>query len=159
MISVHFQGVKRRKEVEICIRKAAEIAFQDQKGESTFILCDDEFIHQYNKEYRDVDRATDVLSFPSDEIDPETSERYFGDVIISLEHAQAQADEAQHPLKEELAMLAIHGVLHLLGYDHSIASEKAVMWQKQKAYLAQLGIVMDQFSGDEVNDANESKSS
>ncbi len=154
MISISFQDVKKTKEIENCVRKAAEIAFQGQPGEATFILCNDEFIHHYNKEYRGVDRATDVLSFGSEEIDPDTNERYFGDVIISIEHAQAQAKEADHPLTHEIAMLTIHGVLHLLGYDHSTSAEKKEMWEKQKGLLSELGITMDQFSGDESQDAD-----
>lgn len=149
MVSIQFQDTKRNKEIENCIRLSAKAALEGKKGGITFILCNDEFIHQYNKQFREVDRATDVLSFPSDEIDPETSEPYFGDVIISIEHAQAQADEAQHPLTDEVAMLAVHGVLHLLGYDHSTTAEKTEMWAKQRALLASLGIVMDSFSGDE----------
>ncbi len=149
MVSIQFQDTKRNKEIENCVRLSAKTALEGKKGGITFILCNDEFIHQYNKQFREVDRATDVLSFPSDEIDPETSEPYFGDVIISIEHAQAQADEAQHPLTDEVAMLTVHGVLHLLGYDHSTTAEKTEMWAKQRALLASLGIVMDSFSGDE----------
>lgn len=148
MISVQFEKKKRSKEIEACIQKASSFTLNAQTGEITFIVCDDEFIHLYNKEYRGVDKSTDVLSFPSDEIDPESNERYLGDILISLDHAQTQADEANHPLLEEVAMLAVHGTLHLLGYDHSTAEEKTEMWQLQKESLAKMGIVMDTFSGD-----------
>ncbi len=148
MISIQFKKVKRNKELEICIKSAAAATLGFQSGEITFILCDDEFIHLYNKEYHGVDKPTDVLSFPSDEVDPESNKVYLGDILISLDHAQTQADEAHHPLVEEVAMLAVHGVLHLLGYDHSTAEEKAKMWQLQRESLAKMNIVMDSFSGD-----------
>jgi len=74
---------------------------------------------------------------------------YLGDIIISLPRATQQAIEAQHPVNEEIAMLAIHGVLHLRGYDHGTTEEKKDMWGLQEKYLEQMGITMDQFSGDE----------
>ncbi|MEA5077339.1 MAG: rRNA maturation RNase YbeY [Anaerolineaceae bacterium] len=148
MISIQFEKLKRNKDLETYIKSAAAAALGSQTGEITFIVCDDEFIHLYNKEYRGVDKSTDVLSFPSDEVDPESNEVYLGDILISLEHAQIQADEAHHPLAEEVAMLAVHGVLHLLGYDHSTAEEKTEMWQLQREALAKMGIIMDSFSGD-----------
>lgn len=148
MISVQFENKKRNKEIEACIQKSVSTTLGAQSGEITVIVCDDEFIHLYNKDYRGVDKATDVLSFPSDEIDPESNERYLGDILISLDHAQSQSDEAKHPLLEEIAMLAVHGTLHLLGYDHSTAEEKAEMWGLQKENLSKMGVVMDTFSGD-----------
>lgn len=148
MISILFQEIKKNRELETAVRSAASVALESQSGEITFILCNDEFIHVYNQQYRGVDRSTDVLSFSSDEIDPETGEKYLGDVIISVDHAQKQALEVNHPLSEEVSMLAIHGVLHLLGFDHSTNDEKTEMWAKQGQLLAQLGIKMDKFSGD-----------
>lgn len=148
MISIQFEKKKRNKEIETCIQSAVAATLNSQPGEITLIVCDDEFIHLYNKEYRGVDKSTDVLSFPSEEVDPETNERYLGDILISLDHAQVQADEARHPLIEEVAMLAVHGTLHLLGYDHSTVEEKSEMWALQKESLAKMGIVMDMFSGD-----------
>lgn len=148
MITIKFEKIKRNKELETCIKSAAAATLGSQKGEITFIVCDDEFIQLYNKEYRGVDKSTDVLSFPSDEMDPESNEVYLGDILISIDHAQAQADEAHHPLLEEVAMLAVHGVLHLLGYDHSTAEEKTEMWQLQRQALTKMGIIMDSFSGD-----------
>jgi len=149
MISIFFQEIKKSKALENAVRTAAAVALTNQPGDVTIILSNDEFIHDYNKQYRDVDRSTDVLSFGSDEIDPETGEKYLGDVIISLDHAQFQAQEANHPVAEEVSMLAIHGILHLLGYDHSTEDEKKTMWNKQEELLSQIGIKMDKFSGDE----------
>lgn len=149
MISINFQDVKKDKLIEAAIKKAALKALESTPGEITFILCTDEFIQSLNKQYRNVDRSTDVLSFPSDEVDPDSGDRYLGDVIISIPHAEAQAKDAAHPVTDEISMLAIHGTLHLLGYDHSTIDEKRVMWQKQEDLLSAIGIKMDKYSGDE----------
>ena len=93
------------------------------------LLTNDENIHQINLDMRDVDRATDVLSFPEfdlrpgqlpteEDADPGTGLVPLGDMVISLERCAAQAEEFGHPLERELAYLAVHSVLHLLGYDH-----------------------------------------
>ena len=95
------------------------------------MITDDEGIRELNREHRELDRATDVLSFPMQEltpgepinpspleIDPETGLYMLGDMVISLERAKAQAQEYGHSLERELAFLAVHSVLHLLGYDH-----------------------------------------
>jgi probable rRNA maturation factor len=149
MISINFQDVKKDKLIETAIKKAALKALESTTGEVTFILCTDEFIQNLNKQYRGVDRSTDVLSFPSDEVDPDSGDRYLGDVIISIPHAEAQAKDAAHSVTDEISMLAIHGTLHLLGYDHSTIDEKTAMWQKQEELLSAIGIQMDKYSGDE----------
>lgn len=131
------------------LQKAAKTALQKVHADLSIVVCDDDFIQALNKQYRDVDRPTDVLSFPSDEVDPGDGTRYLGDIVISLPRATAQAIEANHPVGDELAMLAIHGVLHLLGHDHQNEIEKAEMWAKQESYLQLLGIQMDKFSGDD----------
>lgn len=149
MVSINFQEIKKDKAIEAAVKKAASKALETSTGDVTIIFCNDGFIHTLNKQYRAVDRSTDVLSFPSDEIDPDTGERYFGDVIISLPHAEAQAKEANHPVTDEICMLTIHGVLHLLGYDHTTPDEKKEMWQKQEELLSSIGVKMHKFSGDE----------
>jgi probable rRNA maturation factor len=101
------------------------------KQNVTLRLTNDEEIHQLNLAYRKMDHPTDVLSFSQDFIDPETNERYLGDIIISVEQAKRQALESQHSLEEECAFLAIHGTLHLLGYDHHEPGEKTEMWKIQ----------------------------
>ena len=106
----------------------------------TIVLTDDAQLHELNKEYLGVDAPTDVLSFPSDQTDPETGSRYLGDILISVERAAAQASAAGHPTEAEVQLLVVHGILHLLGHDHGDPEEKARMWQAQAEILAALGL-------------------
>lgn len=149
MISIDFENIPSDKLVRSTIQKAVKTALAGQKADLSVVICDDEFIHSLNLQYRNVDRPTDVLSFGSEEVDPESGKRYLGDIIISLPRASAQAAEASHPVTDELSMLAIHGVLHLSGYDHQTEEEKSLMWSKQSEFLRILGIEMGAFSGDE----------
>lgn len=111
------------------------------KGEVTVVVTNDERVRELNRRYRGVDSPTDVLAFggvaegfvEAPELPP-----YLGDVIISYPRVQAQAEEQGHSPDEELALLVIHGVLHLLGYDHESSEEKAVMWARQKEILRHL---------------------
>lgn len=106
----------------------------------TIVLTDDREIRTLNRDFLGIDAPTDVLSFPADEIDPETGRRYLGDVIISVQRAQQQATEGGHSLEEEVQLLVVHGVLHLLGYDHAEPEEKEQMWKLQAEILDTLGI-------------------
>jgi probable rRNA maturation factor len=108
----------------------------------TIVIEDDARLQALNKEFLSIDAPTDVLSFPSGggEFDPETGRAYLGDVIISYQRAVEQADAAGHPLISELQLLVVHGVLHLLGYDHAEADEKEAMWFTQAAILGSLGV-------------------
>ena len=106
----------------------------------TIVLTDDEQLQDLNRDYRDVDAPTDVLSFPASEADPETGRRYLGDILISVQRAEEQAAAAAHPLEAELQLLVVHGVLHLLGYDHAEEEEKSRMWAVQSEVLASLGL-------------------
>jgi len=109
----------------------------------TCVISRDEQLQALNREYRGLDEPTDVLSFSANEgsefITPEDQAPYLGDIIISLQTAERQASEAGHPLEKELALLAVHGCLHLLGYDHADEAERARMWQVQDQILKQLG--------------------
>lgn len=109
-------------------------------SELTIVLTDDARLKELNRDYLGIDAPTDVLSFPASETDPETGARYIGDILISIPRAQAQATAARHPLESEVQLLVVHGVLHLLGHDHSKPGEKARMWQAQAEILAQLGL-------------------
>ena len=130
------------------IRTAVEAEYPNHTFELNIFFCDDETIRSYNREYRGVDRATDVLSFPllqdgiptADDIDPETGRIPLGDIVISLDRAHAQAREYGHSFERELAFLCVHSVLHLLGYDHMEPDEAAVMEAKQAKALEDLGI-------------------
>jgi probable rRNA maturation factor len=123
---------------------AASAALKHQaapvEAELTIVLTNDAQLHELNLEWMEVDAPTDVLSFPSDEIDPESENRYLGDILISVERAAEQAKAAGHAVEAEVQLLVIHGVLHLLGHDHAAADEKARMWQAQAEILGQLGL-------------------
>ncbi|MFH1523663.1 MAG: rRNA maturation RNase YbeY [Chloroflexota bacterium] len=106
----------------------------------TLALADDSRIQALNRDFLGIDAPTDVLSFPADEPDPETGRRYLGDVIISLPRATEQASERGHPVEDEIQLLVIHGILHLLGHDHAEAGEKARMWAIQAEVLERLGV-------------------
>jgi probable rRNA maturation factor len=113
--------------------------FELENVELTVILESDLFIQQLNLDYRGIDSPTDVLSFDIDHIDPETGRRYLGDIIISVDTAERQAEVHKVNLKDELTLLVVHGVLHLLGYDHSEEHEQKEMWEKQRVVLELLG--------------------
>ncbi|MCS6963973.1 rRNA maturation RNase YbeY [Thermoflexus sp.] len=104
----------------------------------TVALVDEETIHHLNRTYRGIDAPTDVLSFPTQvEIFPGV--RYLGDVVIAFPYAARQAQREGHPLDGELALLTVHGVLHLLGYDHDTEPERHRMWAIQREILDELG--------------------
>ncbi|MFN3491844.1 MAG: rRNA maturation RNase YbeY, partial [Anaerolineales bacterium] len=106
----------------------------------TIVLTDDRQLHELNHDFLGVDSPTDVLSFLSLEIDPETNELYLGDILISIPRAKQQAESAGHPLEAEALLLTVHGTLHLLGYDHSTEEEKIIMWNEQAKVLERLGL-------------------
>ena len=116
------------------------------------LLTMNEEIRQMNLEFRGIDRATDVLSFPMTEFpspvsgsddssfDPETGELMLGNIVISKERAKEQAEEYGHSVEREFAFLIAHSMLHLLGYDHMEDEERLVMEKKQREVLEMLGI-------------------
>lgn len=124
--------------------KAATAALKHQSASEaadlTIVLADDHQLQELNRQWMDVDAPTDVLSFPSEETDPDTGNRYLGDILISVERADEQARAAGHSVESETQLLIVHGVLHLLGHDHAEPAEKARMWQAQAEILTQLGL-------------------
>lgn len=108
----------------------------------TCVISNDEHIQLLNRDYRSTDEPTDVLSFSAKEgtefVVPEELPPYLGDIIISLPTAERQAAEASHSIEKELALLAVHGCLHLLGYEHADEDTKARMWQVQEQILQKL---------------------
>lgn len=107
------------------------------------ILVDNDYIHKLNKEYRGIDRPTDVISFAlEDEIDNVKLDfRVLGDIYISLDKTYEQAKLYNHSFLRELSFLTIHGLLHLLGYDHIQKEDEEVMFKKQDELLNEFGIV------------------
>ena len=133
----------------VALEKAAleTLAEQDISEEVNLsvVIEDNQQLHALNLEFLGVDSSTDVLSFFEDELDPETGQRYLGDVIISYPQAEKQGAIAGHTTGSELDLLVVHGVLHLLGYDHSTDEEKEVMWEIQKKVLLRLGSGIKKF--------------
>lgn len=115
-------------------------------AEISVTFVDDEQIHALNKEYRNIDRATDVLSFPLGEngvydINIDTGAKLLGDIVISIPHAIDQADRYGHSLQREIGFLTVHSMLHLLGYDHVNGGIESVrMREKEEAVLTQMGL-------------------
>ena len=127
-------------ETAALVKKAAAAALRaegvDEPCEIGVTLTNDEGIHAINREQRGVDRPTDVLSFPIDEMDYDTNRRYLGDMVLSLERAEAQGEEYGGGFKHEAQYLTVHSVLHLLGYDHlDEGEEKAKMRARAKAIM------------------------
>lgn len=115
----------------------------DDDIELSCVLVDDEKIHEINREYRKIDRSTDVISFAledSDQFYVEGMPRNIGDIFISIDHASAQAKEYGHSLKREMCFLFTHGLLHLLGYDHMKEEDEKEMFTLQKDILNHLHI-------------------
>ncbi len=119
----------------------------DPQCEISLSIVNNEEIQEINKQYRDIDAPTDVLSFPlltfeeGEQADVnENDEIMLGDIIISIEKAISQAEEYGHGLKRELAFLTAHSMLHLMGYDHMEDEEREEMFEKQEAILNNLGI-------------------
>jgi probable rRNA maturation factor len=130
--------------LEPLLEQAALAALKHQSAPEdatlTIVLTDDDQLQALNRDYLGIDASTDVLSFPSDETDPETGSPYLGDILLSIPRAANQAESAGHSLEAESQLLVVHGVLHLMGHDHAEAEEKDRMWQAQAEILAQLGL-------------------
>ena len=127
------------------LKRAARLTLDTSAALSTdvdlaIVLTDDAQLRELNRGYLGVDAPTDVLSFPASESDPETGAAYLGDILISIPRARIQAQAAGHSLEAEVQLLVVHGVLHLLGYDHAEAGDKARMWAAQAEVLARLGL-------------------
>ncbi len=140
--------------VRRCIQQTLNAEGVNVPCEINVLITDDEGIHAINKASRDIDRPTDVLSFPmfqleagvlpdswDEYLDPETGLCPLGDMCISLERAKAQAKEFGHSIKREVGYLTIHSMLHLLGYDHlDEGAEKAQMRAREEAIAATIGL-------------------
>ncbi len=134
----------------LLVRRACKAALKFENfqypAEISVSFVDDQEIHEINLKYRNVDRATDVLSFPltengNYEVSPESGCVPLGDIVISLEHAKAQAEEFGHSFEREVAYLTVHSMLHLLGYDHEAGGiEQVHMREKEEGILKQLGL-------------------
>lgn len=111
-----------------------------EDADLTIVLTGDAELHELNLEFLGIDAPTDVLSFPSDEEDPETGVPYLGDILISIPRAGEQAKAGGHRVEEEAQLLVVHGTLHLLGHDHGEPAEKERMWNAQSEVMMKLGL-------------------
>ncbi len=124
-------------------KTAVKVLEHEKKGEEVDIsiaLEDNAHLQELNLQFLGIDAPTDVLSFPAEETDPDTGHLYLGDIIISLPIALTQSASAGHPLQNELQLLVVHGMLHLLGYDHADPEMKKEMWELQAKLLAELSV-------------------
>ena len=130
----------------VCLKSLQYEEFNEDCEISLSIVTNEE-IHDINKQFRNIDSPTDVLSFPQltfeegEEADVnENGEIVLGDIIISIDRAKEQAEEYGHSLKRELAFLSVHSMLHLMGYDHMVPEEEEDMFRRQKEILIEAGI-------------------
>lgn len=152
-ISVKQRQIKLPTGTRLLIRKAcnATLAYEGflELAQVDVTIVNDEKIWEMNKEYRNIDSATDVLSFPLGEDgnydrNPENDALLLGDIVISYEHAVAQANLYGHSIDREIAFLTVHSMLHLLGYDHVNGGlEQAIMREKEEAVLELLGLAIN----------------
>ena len=157
-------GVESSEELKELIRKVVIGALDYEKceyeAEVNVTLTDNEAIREMNREYRNIDSATDVLSFPlidfetpadfshvedpdADCFNPDSGELMLGDIVISLERAKEQAVSYGHSFEREVGFLTAHSMLHLMGYDHMEEEERLVMESRQEEILQGLGITRD----------------
>ena len=134
--------IEELKTVEDVLKSAVK---KENLVNTTFnlIIVDNEYIHELNKNYRHIDRETDVISVAMEDNDQfyvEGMPRTLGDIFISVDHAKKQAEEYGHSLLRELSFLAVHGFYHLLGYDHMTKEDEKVMFAKQEEVLEAYGI-------------------
>lgn len=149
-ITVKEKMIALPKEFRALIRKACNATLKYEgfidKAEINVTIVDDNEIKELNREFRDIDKSTDVLSFPLGEdgvydYNPETDALMLGDIVISAEHALAQADLYGHSIEREIAFLTVHSMLHLLGYDHvNNDEEEKEMFSRQEEILKIMGL-------------------
>ena len=150
-----YKDIEEKKEYKEVVEKVLTRCFEEEKLENsklyiTVTLTNPENIRKINKEYRNIDRATDVLSFPmfeKDELDEKIRKNNFnhidvlGDLIISIEKVEEQAKEYGHSFERELSYMLVHGFYHLMGYDHIEDEDKKMMRAKEEKILDELKIL------------------
>ena len=157
MYEIIYKDIKPQKEYEEIIQDVIKTCYKQEKIENskliiTITLTTPENIKEINKTYRDIDRATDVLSFPifeKDELDKKIEKKDFeiedmlGDIVISIEKVEEQAVEYGHSFERELSYMVVHGFYHLMGYDHMEEEEKVEMRKKEDKILNELKITRE----------------
>lgn len=157
MFEIVYKDIKEKKEYEEIIRKVLEKCFEKEGIEKsklyiTITLTTPKNIQKINKDYRNIDKETDVLSFPmfeKEEIERKIKENGFlhedvlGDIIISIQKVEEQAIEYNHSFERELSYMVVHGFYHLMGYDHIKEEDKKQMRDKEEEILNILKITRD----------------
>lgn len=144
-IEVFVQVDEEIEELET-VEKVLYSAIEKEKLENVsfnLIIVDNDYIHELNKTYRNIDRETDVITFALEDEDTlimPSDERILGDIYISIDRARSQAEDYGHSLLRELSFLAVHGFYHLLGYDHMTEEDEKIMFKKQEEVLEVYGI-------------------
>jgi probable rRNA maturation factor len=136
-------SVESTGEIPKLLRRAAQETLEQAgaltRADLSIVITSDDHLQELNLRHLGIDATTDVLSFPAEETDPDTGDLYLGDILISYPSAQAQSETGGHTLQDELQLLVVHGVLHLLGYDHAEPEEKRRMWHAQENILNAIG--------------------
>ncbi len=154
MYEIVYDGIDEKEEYKNVIEKVLSQCFKEEKLENsklcvTVTLTIPKTIQEINKQYRNIDRATDVLSFPmfeKDELDSKIQENDFenedilGDIVVSVEKVNEQAIEYGHSFERELSYMIVHGFYHLMGYDHIEEDDKKIMREKEENILRKLDI-------------------
>lgn len=154
MFEIIYKEIEEKEEYEQIIKRVLEQCFKEEKLLNsklyiTITLTNPENIKEINKQYRNIERATDVLSFPmfeKDELDQKIKDNDFkypdvlGDIIISIEKVEEQAKEYEHSFERELSYMIVHGFYHLMGYDHIEEEDKKEMRPKEEKILNDLEI-------------------
>ena len=154
MYEIVYDGIDEKEEYKEVIEKVLSQCFKEEKLEDsklcvTVTLTTPKTIQEINKQYRNIDRATDVLSFPmfeKDELDKKIQENDFenedilGDIVVSVDKVKEQAIEYGHSFERELSYMIVHGFYHLMGYDHIEENDKKIMREKEENILEKLSI-------------------
>lgn len=154
MYEIIYQEIEEKKEYEECVKKVLTQCFKEEGLENsklfiTITLTTPENIQRINKTYRNIDKATDVLSFPmfeKDELEEKIQKNDFkhedvlGDIIISIDRVEEQAKEYEHSFEREFSYMLVHGFYHLMGYDHIQEEDKIMMRPKEEKILTDLKI-------------------
>lgn len=162
MYELEYLDIEENKEYEKTIEKVLKQCFKEEKIENSKLyisitLTNPENIQKINKEYRNVDRETDVLSFPmfeKTELDEKIEKQQYehedilGDIVISIEKVKGQAEEYGHSFEREFAYMLVHGFYHLMGYDHIKEEDKIIMRPKEEKVLNDLGIRRDEIKNE-----------
>ena len=154
-VEINFLDIEENKEYEKIINTVVKKCFEEENLQSknlyiNVILTNPKNIKEINQQYRNINKETDVLSFPmfeKKELDDKIKNKDFehedvlGDIVISIERVKEQANEYGHTFERELSYMVVHGFYHLMGYDHMIEDEKNIMRQKEENVLEKLKIL------------------